>query len=763
MKSFVKRILPMFLVAVLCVGMLAGCRSGTEASETQNTGMGRFVESEVPLPEHTQRLLAAQQLAEGALGVVAAANAGTNTFWKTYNNGIDWTRVFDLDEGETAIRSAAISSTGEVYGISKWSQLENTQTTYWKFDAVGNRTQLQVGLPNSESRVLEEMKVSSDGQLFAADNRGIIYHIRPEDGSIVMTYETGEQYMDSFFILDGTLLIPGWLNVFQYDIATGEQTEPNQALLKFWEQNRIARTSSSLDFSSKVAFATGDTALRYFCDDSGVYTYSDTGSRIEQIADTDLTSLKSPDIIDFQEMIVSSEEEFWILCSELNRSHLYQYVYSKEIPTRPSTEIKVYSLYEHAELRQAIASFRKNNPNQYVSLEIGMAAEGITVRDALKTLKTNMQEAAGPDILILDDMPLEAAMAQGVLADLTDLVNEVEGQDGLQESVKGAYAKEGQILAIPTGVKLPFIEGESSAVAQVTDFTALAAVIEKLRSETSQNEILQYPTYYNGAGEDLLQLFYSYCVNAWMREDRTLDSEGLAVFYETIQQIGAIENPQRKNTEGAGEPLWQAGYLDNRGLDDCVMDYVLEDTVLSVGPVGGIESYAILLAVNKEREDLSLRLLQGQGEAVYLPSMIAGINAQSKNKEQAAEFVAHLLSKNVQMDNSNSVFPVNLEALEQMLGKKGGSELGLSRSTTDEHGVEKSISITVQPLEKTESEELKKILRSVKEASYQDKILEEIILTQGNKVLEGSQSVDEAVKTAVQEADAYLDESGKRD
>ena len=59
-------------------------------------------------------------------------------------------------------------------------------------------------------------------------------------------------------------------------------------------------------------------------------------------------------------------------------------------------------------LRQAISVYQKQNPDVYVDLEIGMSGEdSVTASDALRTLNTDIMAGKGPDILILDGMPVD--------------------------------------------------------------------------------------------------------------------------------------------------------------------------------------------------------------------------------------------------------------------------------------------------------------------------------------------------------------------
>jgi ABC-type glycerol-3-phosphate transport system substrate-binding protein len=87
-------------------------------------------------------------------------------------------------------------------------------------------------------------------------------------------------------------------------------------------------------------------------------------------------------------------------------------------------------------LRQAVNIFRQEYADIYVNLEIGMTDDnGVTLEDALKTLSTDILAGNGPDVLILDGMPVDSYVEKGILIDISDVVDEVKASDGLVDSI----------------------------------------------------------------------------------------------------------------------------------------------------------------------------------------------------------------------------------------------------------------------------------------------------------------------------------------
>ena len=71
----------------------------------------------------------------------------------------------------------------------------------------------------------------------------------------------------------------------------------------------------------------------------------------------------------------------------------------------------------------------------------------------------------GPDVLILDGIPVDSYVEKGILADLKGLVEEIEGADGLFTNIKEAYLRDGKMYEMPSRFGFSVVEGEEGGVA----------------------------------------------------------------------------------------------------------------------------------------------------------------------------------------------------------------------------------------------------------------------------------------------------------
>src|SRR5699024_5345681 len=101
--------------------------------------------------------------------------------------------------------------------------------------------------------------------------------------------------------------------------------------------------------------------------------------------------------------------------------------YDPNVPTEPSTHLTVYSLYPQETLMQLISQYQKAHPETAVTLEVGLTGEdGVTESDAIRTLNTQILAGDGPDLICLDGFNLNTYQEKGLLADLTQILDQGE-------------------------------------------------------------------------------------------------------------------------------------------------------------------------------------------------------------------------------------------------------------------------------------------------------------------------------------------------
>ena len=96
-----------------------------------------------------------------------------------------------------------------------------------------------------------------------------------------------------------------------------------------------------------------------------------------------------------------------------------------------------------------------------VNFEVGTSG-GASAEDALRTLNTELVAGKGPDVLILDGMPLQSFIDKGVLAELSQVIS----ADGLIPQVVDPMRTDGKLYAVPTRFTVPGKAGDAGRAGQ---------------------------------------------------------------------------------------------------------------------------------------------------------------------------------------------------------------------------------------------------------------------------------------------------------
>ena len=112
--------------------------------------------------------------------------------------------------------------------------------------------------------------------------------------------------------------------------------------------------------------------------------------------------------------------------------------------------IHLYTLKDNDQLWQSAKLFEEKFPENQVVIDVGVSEEdGKTVSDAIRSLNTEIMAGNGPDIILMDGLPIEDYIEKGVLEDLSDMVDSVkENGEEFFENVLSSYKKGEKVLVI---------------------------------------------------------------------------------------------------------------------------------------------------------------------------------------------------------------------------------------------------------------------------------------------------------------------------
>ena len=344
---------------------------------------------------------------------------------------------------------------------------------------------------------------------------------------------------------------------------------------------------------------------------------------------------------------------------------------------RPS--FSIYALKDSMELRQMISRYQHDNPDSDIELEIGIEDDDhIAVDDEIRRLNLRLLGGNGPDVIVLDGLPIEAYENWGVLADLSELeMNE----DGYFEKIVTCFQQGSRIPALPTSFTFYAMLGTREAEAEFLSVWNSGAIEDDLasnRSGVASTSILSVT--------DLLSLFYPAII-----DEGSIDRESLNSLFASIEyQV-------------------QSGFLDSSTIDfsssqAAAPEAGAERTALSghrillgrvpfeVGCLSSCASFASMkLAMQESDSDLLFTPLCAEGNSLFIPMNVLGVSADSDQIAEAMDFVSYCISADEQSKKQHQGLPVSKTAFAEILSSfsgytldAGGGRIAHSDSLTDE-------------------------------------------------------------------------------
>ena len=728
------RMICILLSAALVFTILAGCEKkgtsdssdGTGGDDSGGRAMGRYMEEELSLPAEFSSIYDMKKLEDGSIRV-AGCSEDRESVWETKDLGISWEKVYDFpEEIQDDVRDTAVSSGGRVACVYDECSDADMKEIFYLMEPDGTFGRIPFELPQAEElyvNLVRQILFVGNDRLLICDDQGIFYLVNVADGSVVRTFEFGNsENMYVAFAMGKMLLFQSISEVLLYDSETGEQQSPGEAMQNGLTESGMIRAADTLDAGESI----------YYVTEQGMYHYRFGGSVVEQLIDGELNSLGSFSV-DVGSLLMLDERNLLAAKSDGNeeagsRAGILKFAYSEDTPAKPDKELKVYSLYEDNSIRQAVGGFQKEHADVYVHYEAALSGEdGMTVSDALKTLTTEIMAGKGPDVLVLDGMPIETYAEKGILRDLSSVIE--ENKEEYFEDVRNAYRNKEELCAVPTRFLIPMVQAGSAYYVPGEDFDTFTRRVGALE---------------NMEPEEVISRFWYSSSAAWKKEDKTLDESKVQEFFEGLKRAYG-DSP-----EGAEEKEDSALL----GTDIMQGDFrLLAGTwKISAGLFGANPDYKFLLAVTEHLDGGDFGCMPGQAEHVFVPSVTVGISSKGSQPEAAEQFVKYLFSGEMQKISQGSGLPVQKEAFRSTID---GHQYEGNTSWVD---LEEGIRFELAPRTEEEIQRLMGLAESLKTPALQDEVIKEAVLEQGEKVLGGETDPKEAAAAVAQKVNLYLAE-----
>lgn len=798
-KKFMTRLSPIIMAAALTAA-ITGCGAkdltdltGADAAQTQesaisdtpvnNSGsadadedaqssaMGRYIGTTVLEADDTQDEAFVTKMNDGTLTLYRSNSLvyalldeyDIDGMYTSDDNGSTWMPV-DMKEKYKAlaeediswISDSKISSDGTIavgYALDGDDGLENVQ--YMLVYPDGSTKKIESKL-TADDKWIKHFCFNENGRLFASTLGARVYEINTQDGSMTQVLAS-DDFINQISCHGDILMITTGDKIALYDTKSKSYIEDT-----VWDdfiKKNIGDLFDSWDRGHVAVSFMDDDAVYVACS-KGLYRHIIGGSAIEQIIDGNSTQLADPSHLITDAVMVDNQE--FIVNFTDNRT--VKFAYDASVPTVPSDRLTIYSLKENDTVKQAIAAYQTENPDVYVEYKIGMDGDAVTRDDALKNLSTELLSGEGPDVLVLDDMSADTYINQGILSDMSEMVSEIDAADGLfMNLVEPLYVGE-SLYMVPAEFTLPAVAGDKDVLKSAEGIGDIADFIEEIRNIKPEGNLLSIAW-----ASGILKKFMHICEPSWTDESGNIDEDGIKNFLEQTKRIYEAQMSGLSQKEIDTYNRWNdSDREDGEKQEDSkyfhsISVMVSDDGKASCtfGELDSMLSYADLITLprNSGMENITLMPISGDEGSIYVPKTMLGINAAAKNSQNAQDFVKTMLSQDVQ-DSLHNGYPLNRKSFDdifvvdpKLVADDGGF---MYYSSVDEDGNESS-RVTYVP-----TDEQKMLLKGWIERAdvpyISDKVLEDAVIAEGEKYLDGEQSVDDAVKAIMDKVMIYVAE-----
>ena len=760
------------IVCILC-GAVALCGGGCGKAEENSGGegaMGRYVEEAVSYDGGKDTFVSLVQEEEmmrllDLYGSDVISRDGGVSF-----------------EEDTAVAAAGgggepgriLSMAGTVEGSRICMEYQGSSRTWRLVTADGRETELE-GLGDQDYPSFYQ-----GGGSFYMSKGFEIYRIDPESGEARFLTESTSYPL--YLASDGEMLyVIHGEGVLLYDL------QENQVAVR---QDDVL---SSFFSGKQEAFLTEETTILlyplgediYVLTHDGIFLHKLYGESMERIVDGGACAIG--DIRrGFAGMAVTGGDEegageaiFTILYTD---GMLMRYVKDDSLPAEPEISLRIYSLYEDGNIRQAVSAFRQKYPDVSIRYEVGVdPGHGATQEDALRNLSTELAAGTGPDILVVDDIPFETYVEKGVLADLGFLREEMS-EEAYFTNVTDGFATEQGLYVMPLTFAVPVLAGNAGTLAgagELENLSQLADLLEREYGGQAGAVDGQTGTVDGQAesiigflsAEEALRLFAQSSMGAWRTQEGALDREAVTEFLTQVKRIYDIQMkylPEETQNIFISGTEWGSGentlarrngsYGLAEALDICIMRFgeqpfcagflssATEDFPMTVGK---------LHYIDEEGEYVPL---PGQCFGGCLPATLMAMNSGTKHGEESRLFLEYLFSEEFQGAVSQNGTPVNRSVYRQR--QQNPKEGSAAPYATMGYALADGSTVMHQVTWPSGADfaRLDSLMESVKGVNYCDDRIYEAVMQLGQAALTGEAGIEETLDEIEKELELYLAE-----
>ena len=685
-----KRIISIFLTMMLMISTI-GCRSKEDDPIEKKDTKVAYQADKIEKPKDISKIQFLVYLEEGTLRIGGSGQSGEErTVWDSKNNGKDWILAGDSEQ---------------------LPELKNQNAFY---------------------------KYSSDGKFYVVEDQTIRLYEDTQPSTINIV--EGESYLDSALCgQDFYLLVEdetGTKQIRKYDLSEQiwenmENEELVQALKKTTGYGCLAA-----DPLAEMLYTEGEGIVKY-CVEKDETTHAINEEVLSGCIDTinePITGLavQGENIVVCTAGKSGSESNLYFLQKEQTKK-----TEKDKTDTGKNTVLKIYSLKENSMIRSSLAFFRREHTDISINYTVGYTGEdGFSVSDAIRKLNTEIMADEGPDIIVLDNLPVEEYISKGVLEPVTDIVN--EKKDEIFFNMIEGYNKESEIFCVPTTFRIPVIIGNSEVVSAESS-KAVIDQMEQQESPVLTRQDFPYAAMYMFVTSDMV-------------EKDGMNEEKLTAYYNDLLRLKEMGNVTDKIVGESDYSMNQTVDIFPYGESDVPSDIYFGEAKAGVGQIAYADSYIKLNSARKQA-DIQFDYLNKSGGNYYIPTEVLGINSRSSYKDAAKEFLSLYLTEEVQNTNTMG-FSINRNSMRNSAAVTDSPQY----YSTIYKNLEDTSGLDLYTLSTDEFNELLQFVELADTPVRVDAVVTETVMEQADKILYEGLDVQTAVKTVCDKINLYLKE-----
>lgn len=686
----VKRIISIFLTMMLMISTI-GCRSKEDDPIEKKDTKVAYQADKIEKPKDISKIQFLVYLEEGTLRIGGSGQSGEErTVWDSKNNGKDWILAGDSEQ---------------------LPELKNQNAFY---------------------------KYSSDGKFYVVEDQTIRLYEDTQPSTINIV--EGESYLDSALCRQDFYLLvedeTGTKQIRKYDLSEQiwenmENEELVQALKKTTGYGCLAA-----DPLAEMLYTEGEGIVKY-CVEKDETTHAINGEVLNSFIDTinePITGLavQGENIVVCTAGKSGSESNLYFLQKEQTKK-----TEKDKTGTGKNTVLKIYSLKENSMIRSSLAFFRREHTDISINYTVGYTGEdGFSVSDAIRKLNTEIMADEGPDIIVLDNLPVEEYISKGVLEPVTDIVN--EKKDEIFFNMIEGYNKESEIFCVPTTFRIPVIIGNSEVVSAESS-KAVIDQMEQQESPVLTRQDFPYAAMYMFVTSDMV-------------EKDGMNEEKLTAYYNDLLRLKEMGNVTDKIVGESDYSMNQTVDIFPYGESDVPSDIYFGEAKAGVGQIAYADSYIKLNSARKQA-DIQFDYLNKSGGNYYIPTEVLGINSRSSYKDAAKEFLSLYLTEEVQNTNTMG-FSINRNSMRNSAAVTDSPQY----YSTIYKNLEDTSGLDLYTLSTDEFNELLQFVELADTPVRVDAVVTETVMEQADKILYEGLDVQAAVKTVCDKINLYLKE-----